>query len=181
MERGLVPPCLELGDSLEHALLTQLSRKANHTGLVMRPVTEQTEMMARRNLVALQNLLDAGYIEKMGAGDNTRFRVLVYCSCSEEIPITRPRPPRVPRPRSTTILAREVFLKLTQGLGHPYQHNWPALAAHLKRWGYDPDFIEAMMVEFAQHPEWCRNAKAPWRAFVTHRYDLVDLVLAATD
>jgi len=85
---------------------------------------------------------------------------------------TRTRPDK-----PDTILARDIFPQLTNRHGyHPYQHNWPALVAQIRRWPYDLDFVRLMMEEFSRHPEWCKG-RAPWRVFVGRRQVLVDLVL----
>jgi hypothetical protein len=81
-------------------------------------------------------------------------------------------------------LARETFPALcveSEIQFLPFQMNWLGLSRHINQWrkdGMTLSFISQMMEEFFHHPEWCRRSgRAPWRVFVSHRDQLVDLVL----
>lgn len=95
MDRGLVPPCLELDDTAEHRLLTWASRRTNKDGLVLlRP--DKVAYRTGREVDGLgtqtfTHLEDDGWIEKVRAGESFRWKVLVPCSCAPEIMFKPPQ------------------------------------------------------------------------------------------
>jgi hypothetical protein len=102
MDRGLVPPCLELGDEPEHRLLDWAGRRAGKDGLIrlgQDKLLYRAEQDARVGAESFQHLEDAGYIEKISAGDSYRYRVLVFCPCKGGNP-----------PSSSPALRREYML-----------------------------------------------------------------------
>ena len=78
MDKGLVPPCLELGDGPEHVLLAWMSKKAGSRGLVKLDPAGLIEQGAkrafqdhhatRRTEAAMRHLLDGDYIERTDIG-----------------------------------------------------------------------------------------------------------------
>lgn len=202
MDRGVVPPCLELGGGPEHRLLTWAGRHTGRKGLV--PL-EKGE--------ARQHLEDSGYIERDESSE--RFRVVRPCTCSggnPPTPASRLRredmlsrsdgiadPDTFPiygagsvvasgvksesaqKSGTTMYLAKYFFPQVVRAAGIvTLDSNVHGLAHHLNRWktgGIDLETMELMMEEFARHPEWCRRSrKPPWRLFVAKADELLSAV-----
>lgn len=94
MERGLDPPCLELGDGPEHRLLYWAGSHTGRQGLVTMS-ENKLEFQVRRvpgaGMETFQHLEDAGYVERVQIGESYRYRVLVFCTCSGGLsPISYP-------------------------------------------------------------------------------------------
>lgn len=91
MNDGLEPSCSDLGQNVEHVLLDWLGRKANRRGIVAMEYDLLVERIGREVFrsghgqhkagEALRHLFDAGYIEKLHAGDSIRFRMVGECAC----------------------------------------------------------------------------------------------------
>lgn len=91
MNDGLEPSCSDLGQSVEHTLLDWLGRKANRRGIVPMDYDLLVERIGREVCrsghgqhkagEALRHLFDAGYIEKLHAGDSIRFKMVGECAC----------------------------------------------------------------------------------------------------
>jgi hypothetical protein len=91
MEKGLDPPCLELGDDPEHGLLTWLSVKAKDGVVPFRP--DKVSFRVGREVGVFRQapfttLVDDGWIEKEHHGESFRWKVLVACFCGRDF-----RPP----------------------------------------------------------------------------------------
>jgi hypothetical protein len=88
MSEGLDPPCLELGDTPEHKLLTWAGRKTDKRDLVLMR-EDKAHYRANREVPGsgpetFTHLEDGGWIERVTIGESFRWRILVFCSCGGE-------------------------------------------------------------------------------------------------
>ena len=85
MDKGLVPPCLELGDGPEHRLLAWAGRHTGRQGLVMLSPDRLEYRLGQEvpgvGVKTFTHLEDGGWIEKVRTGESYRYRVLTCCSC----------------------------------------------------------------------------------------------------
>jgi hypothetical protein len=102
MGAEVVPPCLELGDGPEHAVLAWMSRKAKKNGVVPYEY-DRLIMLASRGVYgtahrtrpteqAIHHLSDGDYIGKVDIGTSWGMEVLVRCFCSSPSGEDRPDP-----------------------------------------------------------------------------------------
>jgi hypothetical protein len=85
------------------------------------------------------------------------------------------------RDRAIIALAKDFFPRMVTGIqANEAMFKYEALINHLSQWqdqGVDRRTMKLMMVEFSQHPDWCRvSGKPPWQVFVGRRDQLASLV-----
>jgi hypothetical protein len=85
MDRGVVPPCLELGSSPEHRLLTWAGRHTGRQDLLLLSENRLEYRVERAvpgaDMGTFDHLEDAGYVERVTIGESYRYRVLIFCLC----------------------------------------------------------------------------------------------------
>ena len=92
---------------------------------------------------------------------------------------------RNPRGLSTVYLARFYFPGLCRKFKLGFLDGQDAiidakiLARQLGNWkqaGISLTTIQAMMDEFAKHPDWCKKTTPPWKTFLIKRHELTKLI-----